>query len=194
MSAEVSAKVSGGTTNVERKDREQRVDSRLRAIGFVLGLSIAASVVTESRIPAGAGVLGADAHIVVAPSGELAVKPSGIVLEGTGMTPASDHATGSFQVMNQTGSVLDVRLRGIPDAPGLDHTLWLSVTGPDDEPVYRGSLGGFRDWTSSSVTLRPGEWRTLTFEAWIPGDAGPGYVGHMAQIDLGFRSTAESAP
>ena len=101
---------------MERKDKEQRIDSRLRVIGFVLGIAIAASIVTESRIPAGAGVLGADAHIVVAPSGELAVKPSGLVLEGTGLTPASEPATGSFQVMNQTGSVLDVRLHGIPDA------------------------------------------------------------------------------
>ena len=141
---------------MERTNREQRIDSRLRVIGFVLGIAIAASIVTESRIPAGAGVLGADVHIVVAPSGELAVKPSGLVLEGTGLTPASDPATGSFQVMNQTGSVLDVRLHGIPDAPGLDRTLWISVTGPDDETIYRGSLGGFRDWTTSSVTLASG--------------------------------------
>ena len=179
---------------MERTNREQRIDSRLRVIGFVLGIAIAASVVIESRIPAGAGVLGADAHIVVAPSGELAVKPSGLVLEATGMTPASEHVTGSFQVMNQTGSVLDVRLHGIPDAPGLNHTLWIWVTGTDDETIYRGSLGGFRDWTSSSITLRPGGWRTLGFEAWIPGDAGPGYIGHMAQIDLGFRATVRDAP
>jgi hypothetical protein len=179
---------------VERTEKEQRIDSRVRVIGFVLGIVIAASIVTESRIPAGAGVLGADAHIVVAPSGELAVKPSGFVLEGTGMTPASEHATGSFQVMNQTGSVLAVSLRGIPDAAGLDRTLWISVTGPDDETIYRGSLGGFRDWTTSSFTLRPGEWRTLGLEAWVPGDVGPGYVGHMAQIDLGFRSTVKDAP
>jgi hypothetical protein len=89
--------------------------------------------------------------------------------------------------------VLDVRLHGIPDAAGLDRTLWISVTGPDDETIYRGSLGGFRNWTAESITLRPGEWRTLSFEAWIPGDAGPGYVGHMAQIDLGFRSTVRDA-
>ena len=56
---------------MERKDKEQRIDSRLRVIGFVLGIAIAASIVTESRIPAGAGVLGADAHFVVGPSGEL---------------------------------------------------------------------------------------------------------------------------
>lgn len=179
---------------MERKDKEQRIDSRLRVIGLVLGIATAASIVTASRIPAGAGVLGADARIVVAPSGELAVKPSGIVVEATGMTPASEPATGSFQVMNQTGSVLNVRLHGIPDAAGLDRTLWISVTGPDDATIYRGSLGGFRHWTATSFTLRPGEWRTLSLEAWISGDAGPGYVGHMAQIDLGFRSTVKDAP
>ena len=179
---------------MEHKAKEQRIDSRLRVIGFVLGIAIASSIVTESRIPAGAGVLGADAHIVVAPSGELAVKPSGLVLEGTGLTPASDHATGSFRVMNQTGSVLDVRLHGIPDAAGLDRTLWISVTGPDGETIYRGSLSGFRAWTTSSITLRPGEWQALSFEAWIPGDAGPGYAGHMAEIDLGFRSTVKDEP
>ena len=179
---------------MERKSKEQRIDSRVRVIGFALGIAIAASIVTESRIPAGAGVLGADAHIVVAPSGELAVKPSGLVVEATGMTPASEHATGSFQVMNQTGSVLDVRLHAIPDAPGLDHALWISVVGPDDETIYRGSLGGFRDWTETTITLRPGEWRTLRLEAWIPGDARPGYAGHMAQIDLGFRSIVKDEP
>ena len=175
---------------MERKHKEQRIDSRLRVIGFAARHRDRREHRDRVEDPGGRRRAGADAHFVVAPSGELAVKPSGIVLEGTGMTPASEHATGSFQVMNQTGSVLDVRLHGIPDAAGLDRTLWVSVTGPDDETVYRGSLGGFRDWTTSSITLRPGEWRTLSFEAWIPGDAGPGYVGHMAQIDLGFRSTA----
>ena len=69
------------------------------------------------EVPAGAGVLGADAHLVVAPSGELAVKPSGLVLEGTGMTPASDPATGSFQVMNQTGACSTSACTGSPTPP-----------------------------------------------------------------------------
>jgi hypothetical protein len=161
-------------------------------IGFVLGLGLAASVVAASRIPAGAGVLGADVHVVVAPTGELAVKRSGVVLQGTGLTPASDPASGAVQVLNQTGNALDVHLRGIPDTPGLDRTLWISVTGPGDEEVYRGALGGFRDWSTVGVTLRPGEWRTFRFEAWVPGDVGPGYVGRMAQVDVGFLARKET--
>jgi hypothetical protein len=160
-------------------------------IGFVLGLGLAASVVTASRIPSGAGVLGADVHMVVAPTGELAVKPSGIVLQGTGLTPASDPVTGTVQVLNQTGSALQIHVRGIADAPGLNRTLWISVTGPDDEEVYRGALGGFRDWSSEGPTLRSGEWGTFHLEAWVPGDVGPGYAGRMAQVDLGFRVEKE---
>lgn len=178
---------------MERQKNGQRADSRLRVIGFVLGIGVAASIIAASRIPAGAGVLGADVHMVVAPTGELAVKPSGIVLTGTGLTPASDPVTGALQVLNQTGSELDVHLRGIADAPSLDRTLWISVTGPDGEEVYRGALGGFRDWSSVDVTLRPGRWRTFRIEAWVPGDVGPGYVGRMVQVDLGFRVTKGTA-
>jgi hypothetical protein len=177
---------------VERRKNGQRVDGRVRAIGFLLGIGVAASIVASQRIPAGAGVLGADVHVLVAPTGELAMKPSGMVLEGTGLTPASDPATGSVEVLNQTGVVLDVHLRGIPDTPGLDRTLWISVTGPDDEQIYRGELGGFRDWSARGVALRPGEWGAFHFEAWVPGDVGPGYAGHVAQVDLGFRVKPET--
>ncbi|MGZ8652425.1 MAG: hypothetical protein ACXWX5_09665 [Actinomycetota bacterium] len=172
---------------MERRKSGQRADSRVRMIGFLLGLGVATSIVAASRIPAGAGSLGADVHVVVAPTGELAVRQSGIVLEGTGLTPASDPVSGALQVMNQTGTVLDVHLRGLADAPGLNRTLWISVTGPGDEEVYRGALEGFRDWSAVGVTLRPGAWRTFRFEAWVPGDVGPGYAGRMAQVDLGFR-------
>jgi hypothetical protein len=171
---------------VERKKNGQRLDSRLRVIGFLLGIGVAASIVAGQRIPAGAGVLGADVHLVVTPTGELAVKHSGMVLEGTGLTPASDHVTGTVQILNQTGLVLDTHLRGIPNTPGLDRTLWISVTGPDGGSVYRGALGGFRDWSTVGIALQPGEWRTFRFEVWVPGDVGPGYAGKLVQVDLGF--------
>jgi hypothetical protein len=179
---------------VERRKNGQPADTRVRVIGFLLGVGVAATIVASQRIPAGAGSLGADVHMLVAPTGELAVKPSGIVLEGTGLTPASDPAEGAVRVLNQTGSVLAVHLHGIPDTPGLDRTLWLSVTGPDEEQLYRGALGGFRDWTRVGITLRPGEWGTFHFEAWVPGDAGPGYRGRIAQVDLGFRVKVRAGP
>jgi hypothetical protein len=181
-------------TNVEPQKNGRRIDSLVRVIAFVIGMGIAAGVVASSMIPAGAGALGADVHIVAAPTGELSVKPSGLVLEGTGLTPGSEPATGSVQVLNQTGSTLDVRLRGIPDTPDLDRVLRISVTGPDGERIYRGPLGGFRDWSRVAVTFPSGAWRTFRFEAWVPAEAGPGYAGRIAQVDLGFDIRTVTSP
>lgn len=172
---------------MERRMNNQRTAKRIRTVGFLLGLAVAASVVGASKIPAGAGVLGADISMVVAPTGELGVKHPGSVLAGNGMTPASDPATGQFQILNQTMFTLRLHLRGVPDTPGLDATLWVELTGPDGEQLFRGPLGDFRDWTASSVTLRSGVWSTFNLKAWIPGDAGPGYAGRMVQVDLGFK-------
>ncbi len=177
---------------MERRKNGHRADSRVRVIGFLLGIGVAASIVAAQRIPAGAGTLGADIHVVVVPTGELAVKPSGRVLQGTGLTPASDPAKGTVEVLNQTGSVLRVYVRGIPDTPGLDRTLWISVRGADDEEIYRGALGGFRHWSAVGVTIQPGEWHTFAFEAWVPGDVGPGYAGKISQVDLGFLTRVKS--
>lgn len=153
----------------------------------MLGLAVAATVVGASKIPAGAGALGADVSMVVAPTGELAVKQPGEVLEGTTLTPASDPASGQFTILDQTMFPLNVRVRGVPDLPGLNGTLRVELTGPDDEQLFRGSLADFRAWTEDPVLLKPGVWSTFGLKAWIPGDVGAGYVGRMVQVDLWFR-------
>src|SRR6476659_1238747 len=75
--------VSGGTRRqMERRSTTHRTLARIRIVGFMLGMAFAATVVGASRIPAGAGVLGAYVAIGVAPPRELAVKHSGRVLAG----------------------------------------------------------------------------------------------------------------
>ena len=176
---------------MERRRIDRRIDSRLRVIGLIIGAALAAGVITSSRITAGAGALGADVSMVAAPSGELAVKRSGVVLRGTSLTPATDAATGAVQLLNQTASPLNVQLRGIPDTPALDRVLWVLVTGPSGEELYRGPLDGFRYWTAAAITLEPGAWRSIALEAWVPDDVGLGYAGRIAQIDLGFEVSSE---
>jgi hypothetical protein len=176
---------------VERRRRNERALKRIRVAGMTLGMALAVAVVGANIIPAGAGVLGADISMVVAPTGELGLKHSGVALQGTGLTPTSDHVTGQFQIMDQTMFPLSLRLRGIPDTPGLDHTLWVSLSGPKGTQLFRGTLGDFRAWTENGVTLEPGVWQTFGLSAWLPADAGPGYVGRMVQVDLGFSVTKE---
>ena len=176
---------------MERCKIDRRIDSRLRVIGLIIGTAVAAGVIASSRIPAGAGALGADVSIVAAPTGELAVKRPGAVLRGTSLTPATDAATGAVQILNQTADPVSVHLRGIPDTPALDRTLWVLMTGPDGEDLYRGPLDGFRGWTAAAITLEPGAWRSIALEAWVPEDVGPGYAGRIVQVDLGFEVTTE---
>ena len=172
--------------------QERRIDDRLRTIAFVVGLVVAGGIVMSMTFPASGGSLGADVHVVAAPTGELAMKPTGLVLEGVGLEPGSDPATGDLNVLNQTGAVLGVRLRGIPADAELDRSLWISVTGPDDEELYRGNLEGFRDWTEHGVTFAPGEWRSFHFEAWLPAETPAGFAGRMTQVDLGFELHVEA--
>ena len=87
---------------MERRVNTHRTAARIRTVGFMLGLAVAVAVVGASKIPAGAGVLGADVSMVVAPTGELAVKHPGRVLAGTTLTPASDPAIGQFTILDQT--------------------------------------------------------------------------------------------
>ena len=176
---------------MERRKIDRRIDSRIRVIGLIIGTALAAGVIGTSRIPAGAGALGADVSMVAAPSGELAVGRSGVVLRGTSLTPATGAAKGSVQLLNQTASPLSVHLRGIPDTPKLDRALWVRVTGPGGEELYRGPLEGFRQWTAAVVTLEPGAWRSIGLEAWVPDDVAPGYAGRIDQVDLGFQVVTE---
>jgi hypothetical protein len=110
-----------------------------------------------------------------------------------GLEPGADPATGDLKVLNQTGAVLDVRLQGIPDDAGLDRALWISVTGPNAEELYRGDLEGFRHWTTTAVAFEPGQWRSFHVEVWLPADTPAGYAGRMTQVDLGFKVGVEAA-
>ncbi len=178
---------------MEPRRNNQRTPKWIRTIGFLTGLAVAAAVVGAMKIPAGAGALGADVSIVVAPTGELGVKESGSVLAGNDLTPASDPVTGTFQILDQTMFPLRLHIRGVPDAPGLDGTLWVELTGPGGLHLFRGSLGDFRDGTERSIVLQPGEWNTFDLTAWIPGDDGTGYAGRMVQVDLGFHVSKVAA-
>lgn len=170
-------------------ESDRRVERRLRALGLVIGVALAVALIGTLRLPAGAGALGADVAIVAAPTGELAVRHPGVELRGTALTPTSDAASGSVQLLNQTATTVGVRLHGEPDGHALDHLLWLEVTDPAGDTLYRGPLDGFRAWTEP-VDLEPGAWRSFGLRAWLAADAGPGYVGRVVQIDLGFATAA----
>ncbi len=175
-------------------DREHRAQPHraVRVTGLVIGLVVATVFVGSSRIPRGTGTLGADVILASSPSGEIAVTPVGPFITDAGLTPATPPRVGRLTVLNQTGSVLRVQLRGVPSTTDMDSLLMVEV---DDSAgqLFRGSVGAFRDWTARALTLRPGEQKDLDVRTWVADDAGHNWSGRVAQVVVEFHSTVEGA-
>jgi hypothetical protein len=155
-----------------------------RRIGLAVGLAAAAATVLAGRLPAGDGTLGAEVVVAAHPSGELGVRPSGPFLRGVDLRPG-DEARGEVEVVNQTGLPLEVRVRGLPSSTQLDGLLHVAIeAGPD--PLFRGTLGELRGWSPDALRLDPGEARTLSVRAWLPGSVEGGYEGRVEQVGLEF--------
>lgn len=160
----------------------------LRVLGLVLGLAAAVSLVLVSRIPPGTGTLGADVIIAAAPTGELGVSPTGPFLSATNLSPGgTDIPAGILKVTNQTGIDLHVQVRGLPSSRDLDDVLRLRVA-TDDEPIFEGTLGELRTWSSAAFTLASGETGDVEVRTWIDPTEDEGWSGRMANVALEFRS------
>ena len=145
-------------------------DSRLRVIGFVLGLAIATSIVTVEDPSRRRGPR-RRRDPRVAPTGELGVKPSA---RPVGDGPhARDPSPGRRLPGHEPDRACSTSACAASPPRRTWTHVWICVTGPDDEPIYRGMLGEFRDWTSSSSRCVRGEWRKVTSRL-DPGEGGPG--------------------
>jgi hypothetical protein len=172
-----------------------RGDTLLRLSGLILGLAAAASLVAGSRIPPGTGVLGADVIMASGPTGELAVSPTGPFLAATNLSPGAAAAApdGTLDLTNQTGATLDVQLRGTPSTDDMDDLLHVRVTAAG-RTIFDGTLGGFRGWTSSLLTLAPGQQQRVTVATWLDPQDGAQWSGRVANVFVEFRSTAREVP
>jgi len=171
-----------------------RADRRTRGVGFLLGAGLAVAALLAWRIPPGHTTLGAAVTVVTEPSGELSVTPSGTLINATSMkpAPASSAETGELRVRNETGSTLDVHLRGVPSQPDLNDALMIDVSS-GGAPVYAGTLGGFRSWSDDGVTLDSGAKASFRVRTWLPETLTEGYQGRTTSVDLEFKSVPEGS-
>jgi hypothetical protein len=172
-----------------------RADRRTRGIGFLLGAGLAAAAVLSWQIPRGHTTLGAAVTIVSHPSGELAVSPSGTFINSTELQPGPESAAeaGKLRVRNQTGTTLDVQLRGIPSQSDLNGALMVEVAS-GGASIFHGSLDDFRSWTRDSVTVASGDSAAFQVSTWLPASLTAGYQGRVATVDLQFKSLPNGSP
>src|SRR2546421_371139 len=170
-----------------------KADIWIRSLGLVLGITVAAITLVSSRIPPGTGLLGADIVLASAPTGELAVTPTGPFLSATNLTPSSPASSGSISVFNQTGSTLDVAVRGLPSSTDMDQVMLVQVAA-DGTQIYDGTLGGFRDWTTKTISLASGQTANLTVRTWLDPTSGEAWSGRVTQVGIEFDSNPGAEP
>jgi hypothetical protein len=167
-------------------------DTVLRALGLILGLAAATSLVLSSRIPPGTGTLGADVILASSPTGELGVSPVGPFLSATNLSPGDhDVPAGDLQVTNQTGTALDVQVRGVPSTPDMDAVLHVHVAA-GDRTLFDGMLGEFRSWSGTGFTLASGDTGDVVVSTWLDPAGGQSWSGRVATVAVEFRSTPQA--
>ena len=157
-----------------------------RIAALVLGLLAAVAVAFNGRMPEGSGRLGLDLKLVVQPTGELAVSPSGAVIRASGLEAGTERS-GELTVRNQTAAPVDVQLRMTAAGREVDRLLWIEAAS-GDTTLLRGPLGHARSWTARSLRLAPGDARPLRVRVWLPEGAGSGYRGRIEDMTLELRS------
>ena len=165
-----------------------RIESHVRRAGVAVGIALVAVVVLAFRVPDGTGTLGADVIFAVSPTGELGVSRPGPFMSATGLKPGGAFA-GEFDVANQTGKRLAVRLRALPDSPDLDRLLVVDVTAGGAR-IYHGRLGGLRAKTRA-FQIASGRKRELRVKASLPVGLSKSYAGRIESIALELSSTGE---
>jgi hypothetical protein len=167
-----------------------RIESYVRGAGVAAGIALVAVVVLAFRVPDGTGTLGADVVFAASPTGELGVSRSGPFMSATGLRPGRAFE-GRFDVANQTGKRLAVRLRALPDSRDLDRLLVVHVTADHAKhPIYSGRLGGLRERTRP-FRIESGRARKLRVRASLPAGLRGGYAGRIETIGLELSSTVE---
>ena len=170
-----------------RGHRSERSDRVARIAGAILALGVVSAVIVVSRIPGGTGRLGADVTFITTPTGELAVSPTGPILQLSGLQPAPGPTkTGSFTVTNIASDTISIGLRALPSTRDLDELLRVQVTAGGDD-LFDGTLSGLTAGSPLSLRLGAGRSADLVVAAWLPVSLDDGYQGRIDDVTLQFE-------
>lgn len=157
----------------------------LRLIGFVVGASVCISALLSWQVEPSARMLGADVRVIPTPPGELAVTPGDVLLAAHGLRPGADPVRSTFEVRNQTGASLRIRVRGLPSSRSLDRSLRLSFRSRGRE-VAAGSAGELRQFSGPGLRLARGDSAEVTMSVWLAANS-RGWSGQVVDVAAEFE-------
>jgi len=156
----------------------------VRVAGALLGVGVAATLLVVSRPGAAVAPVPASVRFALAPVGELEVTPAPPrpALVARGLRPGGPRASGYFELRNQTGEELSVRLKAATDSSSLDGLLKVEVRA-GDRLLTDTTLQGL-GLHPPELRLASGERARLRLAAWLPADVLSGYEGARVEVTL----------
>jgi hypothetical protein len=156
-----------------------------RAIGALLGIALAGSLVAIARPSSEVPTIPATVSFEVPLSGELEVDPVAPrpVLDSASLQPESPRGSTSFDVRNQTADRLSVGFKAESAGTSLDSLLRIRLSF-GGAVIADTTLQGLRAGSESTVSLDSGQSAAIRLEAWIPPSVETGYESQRANISL----------
>jgi hypothetical protein len=163
-----------------------RLETPSRLLGLTLGIGLAVLLMISWRIPGGSGHLGADVSLVAIPPGELVVSSDNRFAAARDLEPGRGEARGTLGVRNIAGRAQTVRVRALPSTRDLDRLLQLELRA-GGRVIARGPVGDLRRF-GRAFTIPSDRSTRLEARAWLPGSAGGGWRGRIADVTLDFSA------
>jgi hypothetical protein len=69
----------------------------------------------------------------------------------------------------------------------MDQDMLIQVAA-DGTSIYDGTLGGFRAWTTKTISLASGQTTQLTVRTWLDPQSGEAWSGRITQVGIEFDS------
>jgi hypothetical protein len=151
----------------------------------MLGICAAAALTVAARPAGGHGeALPASLSLAALQDGAVEVSPAApaAVLRSPRLRPGG-HASGVLRLRNQTGTELQLGLRGRPSSTALDGLVRVQVIAGHRE-LSNTTLQGLRKGTEASIPLAPRESARLRVRAWLPASIETGYEGREVKVML----------
>lgn len=162
----------------------------VRAAGALLGVGLALTLLAVSRPGAAVAPAPASVRFLLAPVGELEISPAPPrpALAARGLRPGGPRASGQFELRNQTGEELVVRLGAATDSSSLDGLVKVEIRA-GDRLLTETTLQGL-GLHPAKLRLASGQRARLRLAAWLPVDVLTGY--EAAQVEVTLIPTAHT--
>ena len=154
-------------------------------VALLVGLAVAAALVSSWRIDNGGTAAPARVEIVTSPSDRIAISPDGVTAEAQKLVPSlpEDGLWRRLNLRNATGEPLETRVKAVVNSPLLGEELQLDIRAGALQ-VYGGTLAGLASG-SQPFSLDPAQSLDLDVVAWIPeGADASAWSGRSVSVNL----------